>query len=370
MSDRNGRRTGKVTLMLLAALMLLTAGCAKNEFTLEFQSSEEAWANFEVFYYASDKRTGMWIEASAPVHDGHFELKGITRNPTLVYITSRAGQPVEVVLYVERGDRIVLSGTGASILDWRVEKGNKVSKQLSQWRLDHLSTLRGGNADSINAAVSREVKANPDLKSSAIILATYYNRSRDPGQFATLWNSLAGEARSPALAELTGLPDLSSDNAYTAISAHDVRRAGSNAALRSIVLHTPGGKRVKAATGAYPASLFYFGRVGTPEHEACLDTIRALLRQWPDSASRLIADISLEADSLSWLYPLRRDSLKTVVHGWMPLGEADSRLRKLGVARTPWWIVTDSAGRQLYGGPDPEKASATFRKSMRKKQAS
>lgn len=365
MSKLSDPHPARFPLMLLALLILLTTGCVKNEFTVEFSAPKDVWANFEVFYYASDKRTGVWLEAAAPLQDGRFELKGITRNPTLVYITSRASGPVEVVLYVERGDKMVLSGTTSSILEWKLDKGNKISNHISDWRLANVNTLRGGNADSINAAVRREVKANPDLKSSVIILATYYDRARNPGEFATLWNSLDADARTPALTDLLGLPDLASDNAYIPLSEDNIRRAGINTRLRSMVIHTPGGRRVQVRTGDYPASIFYFNRAGTTEHHTNLDTLRSLLRSWPDSTSRLIADISLEADSLSWIYPLRSDSLHKVVHGWMPLGETDTRLRRLGVARAPWWIVTDSTGHQLYAGPSAPKASETFRKAMR-----
>ncbi len=344
--------------------MLLTAGCVKNEFSLEFRAPKDLWANFQVFHYASDKRTGMWLESSAPLHDGHFEMKGATRNPTLVYITSRAGQPVEVVLYAERGDEFVLSGTSPSVLEWKLNKGNKVSRRISDWRLENVSTLRKALGDSINSAVAREVKAHPDMKSSAIILAVYYDRSLDPEGFTSLWNSLDTDARPRELTDLLGLADLTSDNAFLS-SGKGVRRTGAGVKLRSLVLHTPGGRRVGVATKDYPASAFYFSRVGTAEHQTSLDTLRSLLRQWPDSTSRMIADISLETDSLSWLYPLRNDSLKGVVHAWMPLGEADTRLRTLGVARTPWWIITDRSGRQLYAGPSPAQASITFRKAMK-----
>ena len=72
-----------------------------------------------------------------------------------------------------------------------------------------------------------------------------------------------------------------------------------------------------------------------------MDSIRKLAAEYPDSTTRVIADICLETDSIAWKSPLRSDSIKAVIRGWVPAGLAD--------------------GNQRYRGSDPAEALSSFR---------
>lgn len=73
----------------------------------------------------------------------------------------------------------------------------------------------------------------------------------------------------------------------------------------------------------------------------------------------------MEPDSLAWQNASRNDSLRKVVRAWMPLGFADRRAMSLGVTRTPYFIVTDTLGAQVYRGESPDSAAALFRSLMK-----
>lgn len=69
------------------SILLLTAACRNNSFSLEFELSPEINANYKIAYYASDSRGGMLIETVAPVVGGKAVVKGRTVRPSIVYIS-------------------------------------------------------------------------------------------------------------------------------------------------------------------------------------------------------------------------------------------------------------------------------------------
>ncbi len=348
------------------ALLLLNS-CVKNEFQVDFAFSPDVWGNYTVDYYASSDKTGMWMQTTVPLQQGKYTLRGVTRHPTVVYVSRGAGSMPEVVLYATRGDRLVLSGESSDPLEWRLEKGNSTSRELTDWRLANVKALRSAIPDSVNAAVGRLVRSAPDSRATAIILLTYYDRRADADGFAYLWNALQPKAEREKMAEACGVADLAGDAAYSPKGGDgDVRRAGSNVLLRSMVVAVPGGKRRLLSTASKDASIFYFGRNGAAGRDADIDTLRALGRQWGDSARRLIVSVGLETDSVGWINALRFDSLRLVAHAWMPLAQADTRLRTLGVEGPGWWIVADSTGRTLYSGRQASRAAQAFRTLMRR----
>lgn len=349
--------------MLAVMAMLVLGSCVKNEFTLDFAFSPDVYGNYTVTYYASNSKTGMWMEQTVPLHEGKYTLHGITRYPTIIYVSR--GKAPEVVLYAEHGDRLVLGGVSSDPLSWTMTKGNKMSQRLCDWRLANEKTLRKAIPDSINAAVKREVLANPDEAASAIILMTYYDRRTDDRGFAYLWNALRSGAKREEMAKLCGCVDLVGDGVYTHLQEGNLRRSGSGALLRSVVVPVAGGKRELLTTSGKGASLFYFGRIGLVGRDKDIETLRSLSRQWTDSASRLIVSVSLDADSTTWLSNIRGDSLRCAVNAWMPLGQADERLRLLGIGGAGWWHVTDSTGRATYSGRDAKAATKAFCTLMR-----
>lgn len=359
---RRMARTAAVT--VAAAAAVLGSGCTENRFKVSVSLPKDVWGNYQICYYASDPRQGLWLETTAPIHDGHYEMEGVTRYPTLVWISPGSNKPAEVVLYAERGDRIELEGADRDMLTWRVVKGNDISHQLSEWRVSNARTLAVAFPDSVNAAVARAVHDAPDLRSSALLLLIYYNRLADPEGFRTLWNSLGRDADRAEMAVLAGMADVADETVFGHSAGDRLTANGAGGRLVSIEVPVAGGGRSVMRTSDVPASVIYFNRNSDTGRAAAIDTLRSLARAYGDSARRNIAVLSLEPDSLVWLFPNRTDSLRGVLRGWMPRGETDPRLRALGVPGTPWWIVTDSTGHRLYSGPDPSPASRTFRQAM------
>lgn len=335
----------------LIALLLILAGCSKGQFKLEFQLPADLNTNYTAIYYASDKRGGMTIETVALIQKGKGELKCPAVNPTVLYLYVGPGTPLAI--FAERGDKIEISGTDDNPYDWTV-KGNEVNEALSEWRNANSKALSLNNPDSTNLAVARYVLANRESPISPLLLLTSFSRNDNETLFRQLWQGLQGEALDTDWAEIISRADIPDGR---------VRTPGR---LVSLALRSAGTGLDTIRPDSVKATLLFFWNNGFPSRKQTFDSIKALTREYPDSSSRIIADICLDPDSTSWRSPLRADSVKKVLRMWAPQGIADKRINALGVTRTPFYIVLSPDGHQRYRGSDQKEAFSSFRSLLPK----
>lgn len=347
------KRTGNRLIISLSLLLAVLLGsCTKNEFNVSFKLSPSISGNYRLLYYASDKRVGFMMEVIAPVEKGVGEAKCIERNPTVVYLIPTGSSEPAIAFYAERGDKIEITGNDSDPLTWSVG-GNDINEEWSAWRVANVSTLRGGDAGKINAAVGRYVKEHPKSKAAAMILLTSYNRRVDEAGFAKLWNSLDEKARSEKLVRIVGRADL--PIAGNVASAEKVGK---------LKLHAKGDSLVELNPARYSALMLYFRRNDDASYSD-IDTLRSLLKSASGEPTGGVAIFSFETDSTSWLMRTRSDSLPDALNAWMPQGEMSEVAMGLNVPRTPFVIVCDSKGRQLYRGDNIGLAAAAWRKAFR-----
>lgn len=294
------------------------------------------------------------METVVPVSGGKGSTTCAAVNPCIVYVLSSGNAPA-IAFYAERGDKMEISSDSPDPLTWMV-KGNELSEQWSQWRIDNLTALRSGDPKNINAAVAKYVKANSDSRLSVLLMLTSFDRRRDPSGFRKLWNSLSEDARDPALIEMAGRADVTSSKLPEVSSK-----------FPSLVLATTrsNGYADTLRTSVGKGSIILFWHNSMNNRTAEMLTLRSLDRDFPDTTKRLMADICLDYDSVAWRMPLPGDSLKHTIRGWLPRGEADSQLTGLGIGATPCWVVTDAKGKILYIGDDSESAGKKFRAIMK-----
>lgn len=337
--------------LILRIFFILAAAvatsCTKNEFTIEFALSDDVTANITASYHASDKRGGMQLEAVAPVSHGKGTLKGITRLPVLVYLSNgNLRQPV--VVYAERGDEIKVTGSGKGLETWNFS-GNKLNERWSGWRNEYADTIASGDPLKINAAVARYVYANPSDPLSTLLLLTSFSRKDDEGLFRSLWFRLDGEARDPKWTDLVSRAD-QPDFQLT-----------QPAKLKSIAMRSAANGIDTLHTDSARASFFFFWTSGLSKRKEYIDSIKALVKEYPDSSSRIIADVFMDADSTAWRSPLKADSLTKANRLWAPAGMADKRVMALEVRQSPFFIVFSNDGNQRYRGSDISEAIRKFR---------
>ncbi|MBD5280466.1 MAG: hypothetical protein HDS35_07980 [Bacteroides sp.] len=337
----------KLRISLVIIISFLLASCGKKEVALQFSLPKDLSANIRVVHYASDKKGGMMIESVATIMGGKGELRLPNVNPTLIYLYAGGNLPLAV--YAEKGDKITISGSDKNPDHWSIG-GNGINEDLTLWRNAHATTLYSGTPEEVNEAVADYVERNTDNPASAILLLTSYYRQENERQFLDLWYSLGEKADRNRWMKMVGRADLTESS---------LRHPGQlkSMALRSLA---NGVDTIRPSAGG--ATILFFWSNGMESRKEMIDSLKVLAKEYPDSAKRIIADICVDPDSISWRSPLRRDSVKNIARFWVPAGLADRRLMNLQVSRLPFFMVVAPNGIQTYRGSDTGKAMEAFRR--------
>ncbi len=330
-------------------VLLMATGCTKNEFYLEFDLATDVTANYKVVYYASNSKGGMMVESVATVSEGKGSLRCVTYNPVLLYLYS--GQSEPVVIYARRGQKIPIQGSGKNPVQWEIG-GNDINEELSKWRHAYETQLASGNRTEMDKAVAEFVSRNPDSEIAPLLLLTGFSRHDNEPLFRTLWRSLRTPTSAPDWLTMVGRSDIQNQRVMTPATLKSMT-------MRS--LHN-GVDTIRPASAK--ATALFFWQNGIDSRRTLIDSVKAMTKEWPDSARRIIADVSLDADSISWKSPLRSDSLHDVARLWAPSGLADPALRDLNVCRVPFYIILNPEGQQVYRGDDLPEAIAAFRRLL------
>lgn len=363
-SDPEPRRCGHRALSLhyaISLLLLLTvilSSCSKNEFDIKFELTPSADGTYRAIYYASDPKKGWIVENVVNIQQGKAHLTGMVYNPCIVYLCRTSNAAQGLYLYVERGDDFTISGDGSDPAAWHVD-GNKLTRQLDEWRAENRDVIvkarSGREADiaPLCRAVESFVSSHPDDPAAAIILMAYYDRGYDPWRFSALMKSLRDDAADRKWIDMMARNDMPADEpAIPAIP-------------KSLVFATVATGCDTITPGHLP-TLLYFGKASLQPYRDDIAKLRQLSRSSGDSASRIIANVSFEPDSMTRWHSVNVDSLQASVQAWVPLGLSDSQIKQLGVRRIPYLIVIDRKAKAVYSGTDTDRAIETFRSLLPK----
>lgn len=363
-SDPEPRRCGHRALSLHYAISLLLfltvilSSCSKNEFDIKFELTPSADGTYRAIYYASDPKKGWIVENVVNIQQGKAHLTGMVYNPCIVYLCRTSNAAQGLYLYVERGDDFTISGDGSDPAAWHVD-GNKLTRQLDEWRTENRDVIvkarSGREADiaPLCRAVDSFVTSHPDNPAAAIILMAYYDRGYDPGRFSALMKSLRDDAADRKWIDMMARNDMPADEpAIPAIP-------------KSLVFATVATGCDTITPGHLP-TLLYFGKASLQPYRDDIAKLRQLSRSSGDSASRIIANVSFEPDSMTRWHSVNVDSLQASVQAWVPLGLSDSQIKQLGVRRIPYLIVIDRKAKAVYSGTDTDRAIETFRSLLPK----
>lgn len=353
---------GSKTVAIMACFVaLMLTGCVKNEFKIDFEFPKDHIGNYLITYYAWDSRGGRWMEQTASIQEGVAAAGGITRLPTLVYISDASSPSNSLAIYVERGDQIKVTGEGRDMSGWTV-KGNKVSELWTEWRKEAYPKKRDNKA--FEKSIEEYVRRNPSSELSVLILMTEWNRRENPEGFVKLWNSIDESVKDQQLIEMCGAPDLI--GVEFATNAKGKLEYSKNAGLKIFPLRSRDNGLDTLKFSKVRGSILYFYSDNDSERRETADSLKALSKAYPDSTKRIIADVFMDSDSVTWVNFIRRDSIKGGIRGWEPRGLAEEDIVKLGVARVPWFVVKDKQGKETYSGDELKEAVKAFRKIMGK----
>lgn len=336
-------------------LALMLGGCVKTEFKVDFEFPKDHIGNYLMTYYAWDSRGGRWMEHTASIQEGVASVDCITRLPTIIYVSDASQPGNSMIIYAERGDQLKVTGEGKDMSSWSVT-GNKLSERWSEWR--KTAYPKKNDRKAFEKCIEEYVKQNPKDELSAILLLTEWNRRENPEGFVKIWNTVAKGARSHQLVEMCGATDLLGVQ-FTTTADGDLEYA-KDAKMKSLPLRSRdnGTDTLKFNK----ASILYFYVENNMARNEAVDSLKVLVKAYSDSSKRIMADIYMDSDSMTWINAIRRDSLKGVVRAWQPRGIAEGDMVKMGVTRLPWFIVKDKTAKETYAGDDLKKAMAAFRK--------
>lgn len=343
--------TKKISWILLLFTCILSS-CNNPEFTIEGELKNAGTQNLRFIYYSSDEEGGKIIETLVPVVNDKFQFKGETEQPTVIWIFGPNRQLLTPI-YVESSDKININGSYTDPYNWKSD-GNELEERWSQWRNKHAKLLKADEKDSLNSAIEKYIKAHSDDKVSALSMLCFYNSYDNQPSFDKHWKMLKPEAYSDGIA-----------NAVIASQNHIISQAMQQKVL-PIQLYAFADSMATLNPNKAKATLLYFWRKQEERHDSCIINLKEIYKQYSDSNKLQIADINFDTDTVKWRRQVRLDSITDWNSYWAIGAEMNLSLRRLEVARTPYIILIDSAGNQLYRGGKFEEAKLKLKKHLDK----
>lgn len=321
--------------------MLATASCGHpDSFRVEGEIEGKPTINLRVVYM-SQQGIRTAITAS---RDGKFSFEGSSARPTMVEIydneyrllgriVAENGQDIELTL--DRNNPYKITA-----------KGNDLSKKWAEWLNQHADSLSSADADTRNAMVARYVAANPADGLSALLMLTEYDASGRRAQMAdSLFNTIDDDAR---LNIITG---------GMAAQLARVSSATSHAPVKPFSYILTGNRR-----GVFKPSDARLSMIAVCAETEKNDSIMHMLRSLRPHISRgkiQVLELSTAADTAAWRRALITDSA-TWTQAWVGGSIGSSALEPLGLPTLPYFIITDSAGHQLWRGASIESARSSL----------
>lgn len=327
--------------IIITALCVLAGGwgCSSDSFHVEGKIVGAGRQNLRAVYYAD----GAMRMIPAMVENGGFAFDGRASEPALVelYTSDRAlvGRFV-----VKNGETIRCEFDRKNPWSMTVE-GNELSGRWAEFLRHNERLLSDGSRADVNALVADYVERHQADPLSSLLLLTLYDSGADPAGAARLLEKTDPAYRPRSLLEgYEHLLAVVNDSAATSpigslrvYSAHD-----------SMMTFRPSRRGL---------TLISFSISGAGRGDSIVKRLKALSKG-KKSDKLSILDLSLDADTVAWRKSIASDSARWT-QAWAPGGLASSAVGSLGVSRVPYFIVTDSAGRQLYRGGSMTAAAQT-----------
>lgn len=338
-------------LFRLLLLALLLGGCVKNEVTLTFRLPADFNEPCRLMYYASAENVGMMREAVAEIVGGKGEIKLPERYPSLIFLFSPAQKMPAVVMYAARGDKLGISGDTRNMGEWRVE-GTDINKLISDWRVKNYQAISSGNASGINKAVEEFVGSHPSSPASAIILYCYFQRRGHEKEFEKLLDRIDHSVTEDyELMEALSIADMVTEQSLRPEYPDEIVMMGEDGYADTLALKS--GK---------PVLMMFRGSTKSGMKDFPMDSVKKYVEK---QGKAVIAEFYIDSDSLNWRRQLRQDTVPSLRRMWMPLGLSDSLAIKLVVRRSPYFIVVDAKGKEVYRGDSWSAAAEKLDKTTR-----
>lgn len=325
--------------IILVSIMLAACG-QSDSFTVTADIESLGVETLTLSYFSHGHL--QQVNAHAPEAGKPVKLTGESADYTLAWLRRANGETV-ATFTARNGDHIKVTVTENSLPEIT---GNAPCDSLSIFLADNAQLVRKGHSPRLSEAVERYVTEHPQSVTSALLLVTLFDAAAQPAMADSLYSRLATEVKSPGIVD--GWAE------QLSLATIDLMTQK----IPPLTIYGPADSAITLVATAKPYTLLAFSQGTRPDS---VDRGMRDMRK-KHSAKRLeMLEITLDGDSAAWNTSFGRDSA-TWQRGWNPGGPASPALRRLSVPRTPFFIVADSTGTQIYRGPSVS-AAATMIKS-------
>ena len=325
------------------------AGCGeKRTFKLSGDVSGGVNTNLYLKYYSGDAIRSGVTAARNGKFEGVFELP----SPAVVQILDNEGS-VLGMMYAQGGDELFVNINRSNPTKSTV-KGSDVNERWSKLINDNSDLLASGDAKKINDLIDGYIKSHPDDVVGALMYAAFYDSSVDPVNAGEILETIDTEARRPEILDC-----------YTS----QLRRFAVADAYDKIdtILYRPADKDTSEVFRAIgkKASLIAISNENSRRHDSIVPPLKRLYKELPDSKAQIL-DLAPMSQYSGFSNNVKRDSAKWY-QGWIPGGLLGEGVYRLAIPSMPYFIVTDTAGAQIYRGgsiAEAEKAITGYVKGL------
>lgn len=327
---------------VILMLMLLTACGNDGTFRIDGYIENFGTGNLRVVYYVD----GAVQSVNAPAVDGKFAMTGRIDKPVLARIYTGSGV-IAGRLIARPGETIEATFNISEPSEMSVN-GNDESERLAKFLKENSALLNGNDVDAINRAIDKYVRENTSRLSAGVLMADFYR-----------FNGYERQAN-----ELIGLLD---DKVISVVSLNGTAQmlqpltvSADSLRLESMRLYCRGDSLQLIDPRKTARTLLMITDASSRRSDSVKAAISVLARD-VRRGSLLIADISCDSDTASWLASLKSASApakdSTALNHrqfprlWSPAPFNILSGEAIPAGCQPWFVVADSTGTVHYCGP-------------------
>ncbi len=314
-------------------------------FKITGEVSDGATTNLYLKYYGADAvRSGV-----TAAREGKFEAEFSSPEPTIVEILDN-DYNILARMFLKNGDEMNVTIDRANPMASKVT-GNEISERWSSLINEQGELLASADSKGINRMIEDYISANPADPVGALMFAEFYDSSSDPVHAMEVMEMIDMEARPAGVLDpyATIVSHFADSAAYGKVKPINYRTASSD----SVRVFRVADRQV---------SLISLSNENSKHSDDIVPELKRIVREFPSKKLQVI-DFVLYADSGAFKRVTYRDSA-TWTQAWIPGGILGKGLDDLAVTDMPFFIVTDSAGTQIYRGTSLSEASDKIKEAL------
>lgn len=337
------RLAGLIATILLGVWICSCSG--PTSFKITGELTDGANINLYVKYYGAHAvRNGVMA-----AREGKFEAEFSSPDPTIVEILDNEYN-VLARMFVQNGDEVSVTIDRANPTASKVA-GNEINQRWSDLINSNATLLSSGDSKDINSMIEDYITANPSDPVGALMFAEFYDLSSDPVHAMEVMEMIDMEARPAGVLDpyATIVSHFASPDSYGIVQPIKYREAQSD----SVLTFRASDKKV---------SLILLSNENSKRSDSIVPGLKKITKEFSPKHLQVI-DFVLYADTNAFKRLTYRDSA-TWTQAWLPGGILGKGIEELAIPDMPYFIVTDSAGHQLYRGSSMQEASDKIKETL------